>query len=79
MDLFLESDYDAMVNYEALLIETNNELQSRVKNSCILSILWTEWSWLIVLWALSIRGEARKRIFSPCRNICFLLRHPNKI
>jgi Ca-activated chloride channel family protein len=31
MDLFLESDYDAMVNYEALLIETNNELQRQGK------------------------------------------------
>lgn len=27
MDLFLESDYDAMVNYEALMIETNQELE----------------------------------------------------
>ncbi len=28
-ELFLESDYDAMVNYEAVMIETNQELTSR--------------------------------------------------
>jgi hypothetical protein len=54
-----------MVNYEALLIETNNELaRDRVKNSCILSIPWTGWSWRIVPWALWIMGRGLEEEFS---------------
>ena len=59
-DLFLTGGYDAMVNYECLIISANQELEARGRRRCTPSIPTTACPSLTPPWAMWTTGTPRK-------------------
>ena len=50
--MFLEGDYDAMVNYECLIIQANNDWRRVETNRCMWYTLMTGFLLQILLWGM---------------------------
>jgi Ca-activated chloride channel family protein len=69
-ELFLSSDYDAMVNYETLIISANKRLRKEGREALYAVYPKEGVAWRTRPWAISTRVTPKKRgCLKNCRNI----------
>ena len=60
-DMFLQGDYDAMVNYECLVIQANRELEERGEEPLYVVYPYDGLRWRIRPWAMWTKGTMARR------------------